>query len=45
LHWFFPTNKPKHIAGSVRGFARLQASGMTDAQQSAAIGADMRSRY
>lgn len=45
LHWFFPTNKPKHIAGSVRGFARLQASGMTDAQQSAAIGADMRLRY
>lgn len=45
LHWFYPTNKPKHIAGSVRGFARLQASGMTDAQQSAAIGADMRSRY
>lgn len=45
LRWFFPTNKPKHIAGSVRGFARLQASGMTVAQQSAAIGTDMRSRY
>jgi cation diffusion facilitator CzcD-associated flavoprotein CzcO len=45
LHWFFPTNKPKHIAGSVRGFARLQASGLTAAQQSAAIGADLRARY
>lgn len=45
LHWFLPTGKPKHIAGSVRGFARLQASGMTAAQQSDAIGADMRARY
>jgi hypothetical protein len=45
LRWFFPTNKPKHVAGSVRGFARLQASGLTAAQQSAAIGADLRSRY
>lgn len=45
LRWFLPTRKPKHIAGSVRGFARMQASGMTALQQSAAIGADMRSRY
>ncbi len=45
LRWFVPTRKPKHIAGSVRGFARLQASGMTAEAQSAAIGADMRSRY
>lgn len=45
LRWFLPTRKPKHIAGSVRGFARLQASGMTALQQSAALGADMRSRY
>jgi hypothetical protein len=45
LRWFLPTGKPKQIAGSVRGFARLQASGMTAAQQSAAIGADMRARY
>ena len=29
LRWFLPTRKPKHIAGSVRGFARLQASGMS----------------
>ena len=45
LHWFTPTRKPKHIAGSVRGFARMQASGMTAEEQSAAIGADLRSRY
>ena len=43
--WFVPTRKPKHIAGSVRGFARLQNSGMTAAQQSAAINTDMRERY
>ena len=43
--WFVPTRKPKHVAGSVRGFARLQASGMTAEQQSATIGADMRDRY
>jgi hypothetical protein len=45
LKWFLPTSKPKHIAGSVRPFARMQASGMDAAQQSAAIDADMRSRY
>ena len=45
LRWFLPTRKPKHIAGSVRGFARMQASGMSALQQSAAIVADMRSRY
>jgi hypothetical protein len=45
LRWFLPTRKAKTIAGSVRGFARLQASGNTAAQQSAAICADMRSRY
>jgi hypothetical protein len=45
LRWFVPTRKPKHIAGSVRGFARLQFSGMTAEAQSAAIGADMRARY
>ncbi len=43
--WFMPTRKPKHIAGSVRGFARMQTSGMSGEQQSAAIGADLRSRY
>ena len=45
LRWFLPTRKPKPVAGSVRGFARLQFSGMTAEQQSAAIGTDMRSRY
>jgi cation diffusion facilitator CzcD-associated flavoprotein CzcO len=45
LRWFMPTRKPKHIAGSVRGFARLQAQGMTVLQQNAALGADLRSRY
>ncbi len=45
VRWFAPTRKPKHIAGSVRPFARMQASDMTVEQQSAAIGADLRSRY
>lgn len=43
--WFTPTRKPKHIAGSVRGFAKLQASGMTIQQLNTAIGSDLRSRY
>jgi cation diffusion facilitator CzcD-associated flavoprotein CzcO len=45
LRWFTPTGKPKHIAGSVRGFARLQASGMTPQQQSDAIRGEMLARY
>jgi hypothetical protein len=45
VHWFTPTTRPKAIAGSVRPFARMQASGMSAAQQSAAIGADMVARY
>ncbi len=45
LKWFVPTGKPKQIAGSVRGFARLQASDLTPAEQSAALNADMRARY
>lgn len=45
LRWFTPTRKPKHVAGSVRGFARLQASGMSVDEQSAAISSDLRSRY
>jgi lysine/ornithine N-monooxygenase len=45
LKWFTPTAKPKHVAGTVRPFARMQHSGMTAAQQSAAIDADMRGRY
>jgi Pyridine nucleotide-disulphide oxidoreductase len=43
--WFIPTRQPKTVAGSVRPFARMQASGMSAAQQSAAIGADMLARY
>lgn len=45
LKWFYPTRKPKAVAGNVRGFARLQASDLSDAQQSAALCADMRERY
>ncbi|WP_395685522.1 NAD(P)-binding domain-containing protein [Caenimonas koreensis] len=45
LRWFTPTRKTKAIAGSVRDFSRLQASGMTHAQQSAFIEADLRGRY
>lgn len=45
LRWFPPTRKPKPIAGSVRGFSRTQASGMSAAERSAAIDADLRSRY
>ncbi|MES3003858.1 MAG: FAD-dependent oxidoreductase [Pseudomonadota bacterium] len=45
LRWFTPTRKPKAVAGSVRDLSRLQASGMTHAQQSAAIEGDLRGRY
>ena len=33
LRWFTPTHKPKAVAGSVRPFAKMQASGMTTAQR------------
>lgn len=33
LRWFTPTSKPKAIAGSVRPYAKMQASGMTAAQR------------
>ena len=45
VRWFTPTTRPKAIAGSVRPFARMQASGMSAAQQNATIGADMLARY
>ena len=45
VRWFTPTTRPKAIAGSVRPFARMQAGGLSAAQQNAAIGADMRARY
>ena len=45
VNWFTPTGKPKQIAGSVRPFARMQASGVSAARQNAAIGADLSARY
>jgi cation diffusion facilitator CzcD-associated flavoprotein CzcO len=45
VKWFTPTRKGKEVAGSVRGFARLQESGMSTAQQNAAINEDLRGRY
>jgi hypothetical protein len=45
LRWFMPTTRPKAIAGSVRPFAKLQAQGMSAAQISAMLGADMAARY
>lgn len=45
LRWFTPTRKPKAIAGSVRDFSRLQASGLTHEEQSATIERDLRGRY
>lgn len=45
LRWFTPTRKPKAVAGSVRDLSRLQAAGMTHAQQSSAIEGDLRGRY
>jgi cation diffusion facilitator CzcD-associated flavoprotein CzcO len=43
--WFLPTTRPKAIAGSVRPFAKMQANGLSAAQQSAMLGADMVARY
>ncbi|MDM0033687.1 NAD(P)-binding domain-containing protein [Variovorax sp. J22P271] len=45
LRWFTPTGKPKIVAGSVRPFAKMQANGMTVAQQNEMIGADLLARY
>ena len=45
LRWFTPTGKPKTVAGSVRPFAKMQASGLSVAQQNAMIGADLLGRY
>ena len=45
LRWFTPTGKPKVVAGSVRPFAKMQASGLSVAQQNATIGADLLARY
>ena len=42
VRWFSPTSKPKTIAGTARPFAKMQASGLSVAEQSAAIGAGLR---
>lgn len=44
LRWFLPSLRPKAMA-SVRPFAKMQANGLSAAQQSAALGADMVARY
>jgi hypothetical protein len=43
--WFLPTTQPKTVAGSVRPFARMQVQGLSAAEQSARLGADMVARY
>jgi len=45
VRWFFPTNKPKVVAGSFRAYGKMQASGMPEEQQNALIDADLRARY
>ena len=45
VRWFSPTRKPKAIAGTTRPFARMQAEGLSAAEQSAAIGANLADRY
>jgi len=45
VRWFTPTRKPKAIAGTTRPFARMQAEGLSAAEQSAAIGATLAERY
>jgi cation diffusion facilitator CzcD-associated flavoprotein CzcO len=45
VRWFSPTRKTKAIAGTVRPFAKLQADGLSAAEQSAAIESDLAGRY
>ena len=45
VRWFSPTRRPKVIAGTVRPFAKLQADGLSAAEQSAAIESDLAGRY
>lgn len=45
LRWFTPTSTPKAVAGSVRPYSKLQASGATLDQQNALLNADLRGRY
>jgi cation diffusion facilitator CzcD-associated flavoprotein CzcO len=44
LRWFLPTLRPKATA-SVRPFAKMQVQGLSAAEQSARLGADMVARY
>ena len=43
--WFTPTTRPKAVAGSVRPFAKMQAQGLSAAEQSALLNADLAARY
>ncbi|MDI9336259.1 MAG: NAD(P)-binding domain-containing protein, partial [Gammaproteobacteria bacterium] len=45
LKWFLPTGKPKNVAGSVRGFARMQGAGLSFDQQNELMRTDMLARY
>jgi hypothetical protein len=45
LKWFTPTTKPKTVAGSMRPYGRMQASGLSVEQQNALVGADLVARY
>jgi Pyridine nucleotide-disulphide oxidoreductase len=45
LRWFTPTGKPKHIAGSVRPYSKMQANQLSAAQQNEVIRTDMLARY
>lgn len=45
LRWFTPTAKPKHVAGSVRPYSKMQANELSLEQQNAAIRADLVGRY
>jgi Pyridine nucleotide-disulphide oxidoreductase len=45
LRWFTPTGKPKHIAGSVRPYSKMQANELSAAQQNELVRADMLARY
>lgn len=45
LKWFMPTTKPKMMAGSMRPYGKMQASGLTVEQQNALISADLAARY
>ena len=45
VRWFMPTTKSKQVAGSIRGFAKMQMSGMSTDQQNDLLRADLQARY